>query len=42
MGRYKIVGWIIPGRDVIMARRKGNAWYIGGISADQRREKQRH
>jgi len=25
-----------PGRDVIMARRKGNAWYIGGISAEQR------
>ena len=25
-----------PGRDVIMARRKGNAWYIGGVSAEQR------
>ena len=25
-----------PGRDVIIARRKGIAWYIGGISAEQR------
>lgn len=25
-----------PGRDVIIARRKENAWYIGGISAEQR------
>jgi alpha-glucosidase len=25
-----------PGRDVIIARRKGNTWYIGGISAEQR------
>jgi hypothetical protein len=25
-----------PGRDVILARRKGDAWYIGGISAEQR------
>ncbi len=25
-----------PGRDVIIARRKGNSWYIGGISAEQR------
>ena len=25
-----------PGRDVIIARRKGSAWYIGGISAEQR------
>jgi hypothetical protein len=25
-----------PGRDVIIARRKGTAWYIGGISAEQR------
>jgi alpha-glucosidase len=25
-----------PGRDVIMARCKGTAWYIGGISAEQR------
>jgi hypothetical protein len=24
-----------PGKDVIIARRKGNAWYIGGISAEQ-------
>ena len=28
-----------PGRDVVIARRKGNAWYIGGITADQQREK---
>ena len=28
-----------PGRDVIMARRKGSAWYIGGISAEQWTEK---
>lgn len=28
-----------PGRDVVIARRKGNAWYIGGITAEQRREK---
>jgi hypothetical protein len=28
-----------PGRDVVMARRKGKAWYIGGITAEQRREK---
>ena len=27
---------VIPGRDVIIARRKGTAWYIGGISAEQR------
>jgi alpha-glucosidase len=25
-----------PGRDVVLARRKGTAWYIGGISAEQR------
>jgi alpha-glucosidase len=25
-----------PGRDVILARRKGKNWYIGGISAEQR------
>ncbi len=25
-----------PGSDVILARRKGDAWYIGGISAEQR------
>lgn len=30
-----------PGTDVIIARRKGNAWYVGGISADQRREKKK-
>jgi hypothetical protein len=27
-----------PGKDIIIARRKGNNWYVGGISADQRRE----
>jgi alpha-glucosidase len=25
-----------PGKDVIIARRKGNNWYVGGISAEQR------
>ncbi|MEO6550476.1 MAG: glycoside hydrolase family 97 catalytic domain-containing protein [Ferruginibacter sp.] len=25
-----------PGRDVMLARRKGDEWYIGGISAEQR------
>lgn len=25
-----------PGKGVIIARRKGNAWYIGGISAEQK------
>lgn len=25
-----------PGKDVIMARRKGNSWYLGGINAAQR------
>jgi hypothetical protein len=28
-----------PGRDVILARRKGNAWYIGGITSEQRAER---
>jgi len=28
-----------PGKDVIMARRKGNAWYIGGITAEQKAER---
>jgi len=28
-----------PGRDVIIARQKGNDWYIGGINAEARREK---
>jgi hypothetical protein len=28
-----------PGRDVIIARRKGTAWYIGGISAENRERK---
>lgn len=27
-----------PGKYVIMARRKGTNWYVGGISANQRRE----
>ncbi|MEQ1798396.1 MAG: glycoside hydrolase family 97 catalytic domain-containing protein [Lacibacter sp.] len=34
--------WLLegtPGRDVVIARRKGTAWYIGGITAEQRREK---
>jgi hypothetical protein len=30
-----------PGRDVMLARRKGADWYIGGINADQRREKRK-
>jgi alpha-glucosidase len=30
-----------PGQDVIIARRKGNTWYMGGVSADQRREKRK-
>jgi len=25
-----------PGRNVVIARRKGSSWYIGGISAEQR------
>jgi len=28
-----------PGKDVIIARQKGNDWYIGGINAEVRREK---
>jgi len=28
-----------PGRDLVLARRKGTAWYIGGISADLRERK---
>lgn len=28
-----------PGKDVVLARRKGTAWYIAGITAEQRREK---
>jgi alpha-glucosidase len=31
-----------PGKDVVIARRKGNAWYIGGITAEQRREKSKN
>jgi alpha-glucosidase len=30
-----------PGQDVIIARRKGNSWYMGGINADARREKRK-
>jgi len=31
----------IVGKDVVLARRKGTAWYVGGITAEQRREKTR-
>lgn len=30
-----------PGKDVTIARRKGNDWYVGGISADNMREKRK-
>jgi hypothetical protein len=30
-----------PGQDVTIARRKGTSWYIGGISADNRRERRK-
>jgi hypothetical protein len=30
-----------PGQDVMLARRKGTTWYIGGINADTRREKRK-
>ena len=30
-----------PGRDIILARRKGVDWYIGGINGDHRREKRK-
>jgi alpha-glucosidase len=30
-----------PGKDIIIARQKGIAWYIGGINADTRGEKKR-
>jgi alpha-glucosidase len=30
-----------PGREVTIARKKGNAWYIGGINAEARREKKK-
>lgn len=30
-----------PGQDVVLARRKGTSWYIGGISAENRREKRK-
>lgn len=28
-----------PGKDIVIARQKGNAWYIGGLNAEVRREK---
>ncbi len=28
-----------PGKDVILARRKGDSWYIGGINAEQREKR---
>lgn len=30
-----------PGQEVTLARRKGEAWYIGGITAENRREKKK-
>jgi hypothetical protein len=30
-----------PGKDVIIARQKGNDWYIGGINAEARGEKKK-
>jgi alpha-glucosidase len=30
-----------PGREVTIARKKGTAWYIGGINAESRREKRK-
>lgn len=30
-----------PGKDVIIARQKGNTWYIGGINAETRGEKRK-
>lgn len=30
-----------PGKEVVMARRKGEAWYIGGINAEQREKRKR-
>jgi hypothetical protein len=30
---------VIQGQEVTMARQKGDAWYIGGISASERQEK---
>ena len=29
----------IPGRDVVIARRKGTSWYVGGISAELREQR---
>jgi len=30
-----------PGRDIVLARRKGNSWYLGGISAEARESRKR-
>ena len=30
-----------PGKDIVIARQKGNAWYIGGINAETRTEKKK-
>lgn len=30
-----------PGKDIIIARQKGNKWYIGGINADNMRKKRK-
>jgi len=30
-----------PGKDIIMARQKGNAWYIGGISSENREKRKK-
>jgi hypothetical protein len=30
-----------PGKDIVMARQKGDQWYIGGISADNMREQRK-
>lgn len=30
-----------PGKDIIIARQKGDKWYIGGINADKMREKRK-
>lgn len=30
-----------PGKDIVIARRKGNTWYIGGLNAETRGEKKK-
>jgi hypothetical protein len=30
-----------PGQDVVIGRRKGNDWYIGGINGEQREKGKR-